>query len=159
MHIQIIAASVSTGDVKKVLQVMSLSIVSNTYGADQVGLISGFVLPRSVRASHRVDEALDFLRDSQADGFVWLHFNLAHVACERWMRANLDLPEGFDEMLHAGGGSTRIEPWTACCWRSSMMWRWVLVVSPMWPPCGWRRGELAGDGTGCCARWTGCGGR
>ncbi|WP_239689475.1 hypothetical protein [Aquitalea pelogenes] len=91
---------------------MSLSIASASYGADQVGLISGFrFLPDQAGEPIGSEQALAFLQDTSpaAEGFVWLHFNLAHVACERWIRANLALPEDFAEMLHAGAGSTRIE--------------------------------------------------
>ncbi|WP_242673510.1 transporter [Aquitalea sp. USM4] len=94
------------------MSVMSLSIASASYGADQVGLISGFrFLPDQAGEPIGSEQALAFLQDTSpaAEGFVWLHFNLAHVACERWIRANLALPEDFAEMLHAGAGSTRIE--------------------------------------------------
>lgn len=41
--------------------------------------------------------------------FLWLHFNLAHVSSERWMRTHLQLPEDFFEGLREGSHSTRIE--------------------------------------------------
>ena len=44
-----------------------------------------------------------------ADEFFWLHLNLSHAACERWMSTNLDLPQEFFEALHEGSRSTRIE--------------------------------------------------
>lgn len=37
--------------------------------------------------------------------FLWLHLNLAHAACERWMQAHLDLPEEFFS-LYEGSRST-----------------------------------------------------
>ena len=105
-------AACPRGSRKKALGAMSLSTISKTYGADQVGLISGFRFTPGLRGEAiGSDEALGFLHGKQeAEGFVWLHFNLAHAACERWIRSNLPLPEDFAEMLHAGAGSTRIEP-------------------------------------------------
>lgn len=91
---------------------MSVSISEGMYGADQVGLISGFrFLPGQSGQPIASEEAVRFLQQpAQDDGFVWLHFNLAHVACERWLRAQLPLNDDFFEMLHAGSSSTRIEP-------------------------------------------------
>lgn len=45
----------------------------------------------------------------EGEAFVWLHLNLAHAACERWMKSHLDLPETFFETLREGSRSTRIE--------------------------------------------------
>ena len=41
--------------------------------------------------------------------FVWLHFNLANAASERWLRAHAELDDDFFEILHQGSRSTRIE--------------------------------------------------
>ena len=41
--------------------------------------------------------------------FVWLHFDLANSACERWMRGRLGLPDAFFDTLNEGSHSTRIE--------------------------------------------------
>lgn len=46
---------------------------------------------------------------SEADGFLWLHLNLAHNGALPWLRASLDLPDAFEEALVSGTGSTRIE--------------------------------------------------
>lgn len=55
-------------------------------------------------------EALALMQEAGAtDEFFWLHLNLSHAACERWMRAHLELPEEFYEALHEGSRSTRIE--------------------------------------------------
>jgi zinc transporter len=43
------------------------------------------------------------------DGFVWLHFNLAHANAERWLARHADLPEAFFETLRGGLHSTRVE--------------------------------------------------
>ena len=42
-------------------------------------------------------------------GFVWLHFNLAHSATEKWLRDNLQLSDVFHESLKVGSQSTRVE--------------------------------------------------
>jgi zinc transporter len=44
-----------------------------------------------------------------SERFLWLHLNLAHAGCQRWMKTHLDLPEEFFEALHEGTRSTRIE--------------------------------------------------
>jgi zinc transporter len=46
---------------------------------------------------------------AQTDEFLWLHFNLAHSASERWMRAQLDLPETFFDALREGSISARCD--------------------------------------------------
>jgi zinc transporter len=48
-------------------------------------------------------------RDTPSDEFVWLHLNLAHAGCERWLKTHLELPDEFFEALHEGSRSTRIE--------------------------------------------------
>jgi zinc transporter len=98
---------------------MNLNLAPSTYGADQSGLVCGFCFS-SGKAGVPIDSdaVADWLAEHDAnehsadagDGeFLWLHFNLAHVASERWMRAHLDLPEGFFEALREGSHSTRIE--------------------------------------------------
>ncbi len=57
-------------------------------------------------------QALHWLNDSGAatqPGFVWLHFNLAHVAAEKWMREHVTLSDQFYESLREGSRSTRVE--------------------------------------------------
>jgi zinc transporter len=130
---------VSTGDVKKVLQVMSLSIASNTYGADQVGLISGFVFPISAV------QAIGSMRHWISCGIARLMALSGCISIWRMWHASagcvpISLPEDFDEMLHAGGGSTRIEPG----WHVAGVINDVALGfggEPMWPPCGWRPGR------------------
>jgi zinc transporter len=43
-----------------------------------------------------------------AESFLWLHFNLANAASERWLRECVVLPETFLESLH-DSSSTRVE--------------------------------------------------
>ncbi len=79
--------------------------------ADLFGLLYGF----RFRAGERGEEidsatALRYLQQPEdSEQFLWLHLNLAHAACERWMKTHLSLPEEFFEALHEGSRSTRIE--------------------------------------------------
>lgn len=98
------------------------------YGADRSGLVCGFRfsagrpgLPIDTDSAaewlashpHNPDGTVvsaDAPRSAGENGeFLWLHFNLAHVSSEKWMRAHLDLPESFFEALREGSHSTRIE--------------------------------------------------
>lgn len=91
---------------------MSISPPVN-YGADATGLICGFQFDA---AGHGVavgtDQALQWLaptHGSAASGFVWLHFNLAHTASEKWLREQVRLSDVFYESLKDGSRSTRVE--------------------------------------------------
>lgn len=83
------------------------------YGSDQNGLVCGYLFPpgqapQSISAAR----AAEWLRQPapQADGaFVWLHFNLANTASEKWLHEHTALAEEFYESLHEGQRSTRIE--------------------------------------------------
>lgn len=82
------------------------------YGADASGLIYGFRfaadgLGRLIESG----QALALLEACQAsrEGFVWLHFNLAHARSLSWLQQHVDLPEAFLDMLHHRSGSTRLE--------------------------------------------------
>lgn len=91
---------------------MNLNIAQSTYGSDQVGLIGGFrFLPGNRGQEIDSAEAAAWLKqeDAASEEFLWLHFNLAHAACERWMRTHLELPDDFFEALRTGPSSTRIE--------------------------------------------------
>ena len=87
------------------------TIPSDTYGADQHGLICGFVFgPDGVGRSLGTEQALQWLAQSaQQSGFVWLHFNLAHVNAEKWLRQHLALSDVFYETLREASRSTRVE--------------------------------------------------
>jgi len=94
---------------------MQPAIVEAGYGSDLVGLVNGFRFTAD-RPAEPIDSAaaLDWLQRAQASAgppgeFLWLHFNLSHSACERWMRNHLGLPEDFFESLRQGSHSTRIE--------------------------------------------------
>jgi zinc transporter len=90
--------------------------LTSTYGADSTGLICGFYFGADGRGEP-VDTrgALQWLAQDAssapdvASGFVWLHFNLAHSATEKWLRDNLQLSDVFYESLKAGSQSTRVE--------------------------------------------------
>ena len=86
---------------------------SPNYGADPSGLICGFQFGED-GTGVQVDAAaaIQWLNQSDAinaKGFVWLHFNLAHTAAEKWMRDNVQLSDHFYESLHDGSRSTRVE--------------------------------------------------
>jgi len=84
-----------------------------TYGADVSGLICGFLFgPDGKGAAVGTEEALAWLNaqhDLESAGFVWLHFNLAHAATEKWLRERLKLSDVFHESLRDGSRSTRVE--------------------------------------------------
>jgi zinc transporter len=84
---------------------------STNYGADSSGLICGY---RFGGGGHGEpigsDEAIAWLKGTGvADGFVWLHFNLAHAATQKWLREYAALSDVFHESLGAGSRSTRVE--------------------------------------------------
>ena len=82
-----------------------------TYGADQQGLICGFAFGRDgIGKPVDADQAVQGLATRAAgDGFVWLHFNLAQVSTEKWLRQHLQLSEVFYETLREASRSTRVE--------------------------------------------------
>jgi zinc transporter len=88
-----------------------VSNVSSTYGADSSGLICGFMFaPGQPGLPLTGDEALKWLALSPApEGFVWLHFNLAHSGTEKWLRTHVNLSDVFHESLRDGSRSTRVE--------------------------------------------------
>jgi zinc transporter len=102
-----------------------------TYGSDPSGLVWGFLFGRSEQAQ-TIDSAaaLEWMaarkqkdeRDADdgsarqcaqsgagSEQFIWLHFNLSNTASEKWLNANVSLPDEFYETLHQGSRSTRIE--------------------------------------------------
>ncbi|SDS78575.1 transporter [Pseudomonas fuscovaginae UPB0736] len=90
---------------------MNHSLDQSHRDPDLFGLLYGF----RFRAGERGEEidsatALRYLQQPEdSEQFLWLHLNLAHAACERWMKTHLSLPEEFFEALHEGSRSTRIE--------------------------------------------------
>jgi zinc transporter len=81
------------------------------YGADASGLICGYRFGGDGKGSAiGSDEAMEWLASTgAADGFVWLHFNLAHAAAEKWLRRHLAEADIFLEALRDGSSSTRVE--------------------------------------------------
>lgn len=96
---------------------MTSELVIQTYGADSAGMVCGFLFaPHHKGRPIEAEEAVEWFRhretaapDQSSHEFLWLHFNLAHSASERWMKAHLNLPETFFEALREGSHSTRIE--------------------------------------------------
>ncbi|TDF64724.1 transporter [Cupriavidus sp. L7L] len=94
---------------------MQAGIVEAGYGSDPVGLVSGFLFAPG-GAMREIDSrgAAAWLQQAppaaaHERSFVWLHFNLSHSACERWMKGHLGLPDEYFEALRQGSRSTRIE--------------------------------------------------
>ena len=80
------------------------------YGSDRAGLVCAYVFPPGgLGTPITSDEAVAWLA-GQADqsAFVWLHFNLANAASQRWLAQYLDLPLDFNDLLGLSS-STRIE--------------------------------------------------
>lgn len=74
------------------------------------GWCGGFLIGESVGTIPiGAADAIGRMRQPVPGQFVWLHFNLANAASERWLRTNADLGENFFEILHQGSRSTRIE--------------------------------------------------
>ncbi|SFM50781.1 transporter [Rugamonas rubra] len=83
-----------------------------SYGSDQSGLVCGYLFGRAAHGlAIEADEARAWLaaREAHPGEFIWLHFNLANTASEKWLHEHTRLPEEFHESLHEGPRSTRIE--------------------------------------------------
>jgi zinc transporter len=80
------------------------------YGSDRAGLVCAYAFaPGGVGTAITADEASTWLSDnSEPSGFVWLHFNLANAASQRWLGQNLGLPRDFHDLLGLST-STRVE--------------------------------------------------
>ncbi|MPQ70243.1 MULTISPECIES: transporter [unclassified Pseudomonas] len=90
---------------------MNHSLDQSHRDPDLFGLLYGFRF-RTGERGQEIDSAtaLQCLQQPEdPDEFIWLHLNLAHAACERWMKTHLSLPDEFFEALHEGSRSTRIE--------------------------------------------------
>jgi zinc transporter len=89
-----------------------VEIVEPTYGSDRAGLVCGYLFVPELAgcAITTADAELWLLTRMASPGgeFVWLHFNLANQAAERWLRQHLALPDAFHDALHAIS-STRVE--------------------------------------------------
>jgi zinc transporter len=85
-----------------------------SYGSDQFGLVCGYLFGRSADGKGQpldTEAACTWLkqRDQHPQEFIWLHYNLANTASEKWLHEHTALPEEFYESLHEGPRSTRIE--------------------------------------------------
>ena len=71
------------------------------YGSDRAGLVCAYVFEATgLGTPITADEAVAWLGGAgDQSGFVWLHFNLANAASERWLGQHLDLPRDFHELL------------------------------------------------------------
>ncbi len=86
--------------------------VALQYGSDQSGLVCGYRFERNgVGQAIGSDQARQFLasRAQHPGQFIWLHFNLANTASEKWLHEHAGLSEEFHDSLHEGPRSTRIE--------------------------------------------------
>jgi len=83
----------------------------SNYGADTSGLICGFQFDKGGNgASIDASQALQWLAaEESGTGFIWLHFNLAHSATEKWLNDYVSLSKVFHESLKDGSRSTRVE--------------------------------------------------
>lgn len=83
---------------------------SSEYGADRSGLVFGFRFDaRGKPHPLTTQDVLGAIADGAQDGFLWLHFSLAHASAERWIAEHLPVPQAFREALHDASRSTRIE--------------------------------------------------
>jgi zinc transporter len=83
-----------------------------SYGSDASGLVCAYLFgQRASGLPVEAREAAEWLRQPGRgeNEFIWLHFNLANTASEKWLRENSALAEEFYESLHEGQRSTRIE--------------------------------------------------
>ena len=80
------------------------------YGSDRAGLLCGYrFTPGEAGRRIDADDACSVLDgESNGDDFLWLHFNLANKASERWLRRRLSLPDAFHTALDHTR-STRVE--------------------------------------------------
>lgn len=83
-----------------------------SYGSDQSGLVCGYLFGRTPGGLPlESNEAVEWMRQREQfpNEFIWLHFNLANIASEKWLKENARLADEFYETLHEGSCSTRIE--------------------------------------------------
>ena len=80
---------------------------------DQSGLVWAYAFDGDDAAlalsAQEVQQRLAAEQQPRAGSFVWLHFNLSHAHCLRWLRQYAGLDEQFYEALREGLASTRIE--------------------------------------------------
>jgi hypothetical protein len=78
-----------------------LDITETIYGSDKAGLVYGYVFdpgqPGRLLDSAEAAHFLSVEAPVAGVSFVWLHFNVANAASERWLRDHLSAPEAFLE--------------------------------------------------------------
>lgn len=83
------------------------------YGSDDSGLIWGFLFGRQPTGlGITSSQAVEWFRTrdhAPEKEFVWLHFSLSNTATERWLTEHSDIVPGYQQALHEGLRSTRIE--------------------------------------------------
>ncbi|ACB35872.1 Mg2 transporter protein CorA family protein [Leptothrix cholodnii SP-6] len=92
------------------------STAEATFGSDAAGLICGYLFAPTATPIGAEAAAAWLKADLAADdgtpapdSFLWLHFNLADKAAERWLAEHTDLAEAFFDTLRGGLHSTRVE--------------------------------------------------
>ena len=80
------------------------------YGSDRSGLVCAYAFaPMATGTPIAGDEAAAWLASAPPQsGFLWLHFNRANAASERWLAQHLDLPQEFNDLI-GPSSSTRVE--------------------------------------------------
>ena len=93
-----------------------IEAIAANYGGDEAGLICGYLFgtdglaqPLSTADAAEWLDAGPWPPGTGSAPFLWLHFNLAHAAAERWLLRHAGLSDTFFEALHDGLYSTRIE--------------------------------------------------
>lgn len=80
------------------------------HGADEHGLVCAYRFePGRAAEPLEAAAAAQWLQAPPAQGFLWLHVNLAHTGAEPWLRTRAGLDDAFFEALARGSPSTRIE--------------------------------------------------
>src|SRR5262245_45803775 len=87
--------------------------IDPTYGSDQQGLVWGYrFIPGQAALPVTAEVAAECLAtpdSASPEEFFWLHFSLANLAAESWLRRSLSLPDAFYESFQDAVGSTRLE--------------------------------------------------
>jgi zinc transporter len=84
--------------------------IAESYGSDPAGMICGYVFSAGNGRAVSSSDALAWLQAEPVPGeFIWLHFNLAHAAADKWLHQNLQVSAVFFETLREESRSTRIE--------------------------------------------------
>jgi len=89
------------------------NVPTPSYGADAAGLICGYrITPLAGTEAIDSGAATAWLSSPPPpgdNGFLWLHFNLAHTGARPWLAAHAALSDEFFAVVDDGLHSTRIE--------------------------------------------------